>query len=346
MAALAIVSCVACNKAHQIESDGEPCVLNVSLGEAFDALVGTRASGDERNDEKINSVQILVFNTLTGKLDGSLYRDGLQDYGKWTGSEKVNCTTGPRKVYAIVNARTNYVDGANEVHDLSEMDGLVTSLADNSATSLVMSGISPEQTFSAPEQSITVNVSRICASVVLKEVVNQMYSPAYQDKVRLTGAYIMNVPGETLLAGKAVQSSASLPSGKWYARNAEERTSAVAALLSTDYAGASASLQYGKATSVGSVFYTMPNDLTQEAATPWSQSATYLVVEADIDGTPCVYPIRLNAIESNRRYEVSLVLHRVGGNPDEPYKEIEFSDVTPTIIVTDWTEGAPINQEI
>ena len=70
------------------------------------------------------------------------------------------------------------------------------------------------------------------------------------------------------------------------------------------------------------------------------------MVKASIDGKDCVYPVRLGALEGNKRYEVSLVLHRVGGNPDSPYDEIEFSDVIPTLVVTDWADGDPIMQEI
>ncbi len=342
-AALAALSaCVSCNKSIRPGDAGEPCVLNVTLGGEFGRLASTKAPGD---DERINSVQILVFNTLTGKLDGAVYKDGLHGYGQWTSQERINCTTGPRQVFAIVNAAHNYVDGESAVSRLSEMSALATVLSDNSASNLVMSGSSPVQTFTAPVQNITVDVSRICASVVLKEVSNQMYSPVYKDRVRLAGAYLMNVPGENLLVGESV-SAATVQEGKWYARNTKESSSDVASLLCAEYSGSSALLPYGEATALGTVFYTMPNDLAVEAAEPWRQSSTYLVVEAEIDGNPCVYPVRLNALESNRRYEVSLVLHRVGGDPDEPFKEIEFADVTPTIVVTDWVEGTPINQEI
>ena len=343
---LAALSCPSCDKGFvSAVEEGKPCVLDVCVGGALEASVGTRA-GSGNADEKISSVQIMVFNTGTGQLDGALYKGNLEAYGQWNGTDRIYCTTGPRQVYAIVNSPVNYVEGDSKVSDIGDLKSVMVSLADNGTSRLVMAGASEIRTLTSPEESITVNVDRLCAAVVLKEVTNRMYAPVYRDRVRITGAYLMNVPGVCPLVDDASFTAASLESGKWYARNAEDRSSPVSGLLSASYSGTSAPLEYDRTTQFGTVFYAFPNEIETAASDVWRPSSSYLVVKASIDGKDCVYPVRLGALEGNKRYEVSLVLHRVGGNPDSPYDEIEFSDVIPTLVVTDWADGDPIMQEI
>ena len=71
---LAALSCPSCDKDFvPAVEEGKPCVLDVCVGGALEASVGTRA-GSGNADEKISSVQIMVFNTGTGQLDGALYK--------------------------------------------------------------------------------------------------------------------------------------------------------------------------------------------------------------------------------------------------------------------------------
>ena len=73
---------------------------------------------------------------------------------------------------------------------------------------------------------------------------------------------------------------------------------------------------------------------------------TTLVVEATVAGQECIYPIRLGELKSNFKYEVSLTLKHIGGDPSNPWKKVEFTDLGASIKVIDWTSGAAVSEII
>ena len=70
------------------------------------------------------------------------------------------------------------------------------------------------------------------------------------------------------------------------------------------------------------------------------------VVEATVAGQPCVYPIRLGELKSNYKYKVSLTLKHIGGDPSNPWKKVEFTNLRASITVVDWTSGTPVSETI
>lgn len=350
LAAFAAISTMAsCQKnltGNEAEESGTPCQLTVSLSGL--GTPGTKVVGAQlANEEKIKSVQIFVFKSENGKLDGSLYVDGLNVSKEWTGNSKIQCTYGNREVFALVNAPANYVEGAFAITSKAALLNLTTSLGDNAPDAFVMAGNNPVTEFRQPEVSVTISVKRICAAVVLKSVTNDIYMPAYQKTgmLKITGAYLMNLPNLQNLNFAQNQRSASSVDD-WLAKNGKAVEDKVKALTVDSYDSAVQTVAYGQSLSVASSFYAYPNELETESSENWAKCSTYLVVEANIDGTDCVYPIKLNKLQSNCKYEVSLTIHRLGSKPDEPWREVKFSDVTPIITVTDWTPGNPVNAVI
>ena len=110
-----------------MEEAGKPCQLTVNLS-GIEAP-GTKVVGAQlANEEKIKSVQIFVFKSENGKLDGSLYVDGLNASKDWTGNTKIQCTYGNREVFALVNAPANYVEGTYAITSKAALLNLTTSL--------------------------------------------------------------------------------------------------------------------------------------------------------------------------------------------------------------------------
>lgn len=349
-AVLVMCFAVSCNKNNDLPSgsdESEPCELAVTFGGVFDAEITTRvASSDAAKDNTIESVQIFVFNINTGRLDASLHKKGINLQENWTGTETVKCTTGPRTVYALVNCPADYVEGPLAISSITELEALTTSLGDNSPSSMVMVGKVENQTLTTAANSVTLDVNRCCAKVVLESIRNDMYAPVYRDKVVITGAYLMNVPGKCSLFGTTA-SRTNLPDSDWYAKNAKETSSTVLGLVAETFPSGGVSLSYSSSpTTFGNALYSYSNDLTSAAGDTWKKSSTYLIVEATIAGENYVYPVQLPALQANYCYKVALTLHRVGGDPDEPFKEVQFADATPTIKVVKWQETDQINKEI
>ena len=176
------------------EVDAKVCQLSVCLGPQTKVVDQTESA-----EKTINDVQVFVFNKATGKLDASLRKDGLSGSGTVALTDPLSCTRGQREVWAVVNAPVNYVDGADadRVTSLNQLKAITTSLTDNYPSNLIMVGYADKELTQASE-AITVDVKRICAAVVLKSVKNEMAVPAYSvdGAVKITGAYLLNVPSE------------------------------------------------------------------------------------------------------------------------------------------------------
>ena len=54
----------------------------------------------------------------------------------------------------------------------------------------------------------------------------------------------------------------------------------------------------------------------------------------------------MRELKSNYKYEVSLTLKHIGGDPSNPWKKVEFTDLGASIKVIDWTSGAAVNEII
>ena len=195
-------------------------------------------------------------------------------------------------------------------------------------------------------EAITVDVKRICASVVLKSVKNEMAVPAYSvdGAVKITGAYLLNVPSEQNYAlGIA---SSTLGQAKWISSSSKTADAAAKALTVDSYAPEIQTVNKGGTFPKVSTFYAYPNSCPDLPVNVWRPSVTTLVVEATVAGQDCIYPIRLGELKSNYKYEVSLTLKHIGGDPSNPWKKVEFTDLGASITVVDWTSGTPVSETI
>lgn len=332
----AVLSLVACNKQNisgmtpEISGEGE---LIVNLGE----FVSTKVAGDQTSaDKTIQNAQVFIFNTRTKQIDNVAYKEFSATTGECQ-MDPLKCTFGEKKIWAIVNAPKNYTTDAS-IKTVEDLEKITVSLGDNAANKLIMTGTATK-TFAAATETVTVNVERLVAAVVLKSVRNEMAVPAYRNAVKITGAYLMNVPSVQRLDGAILASSADSPTSKWSAFYGKATAAPVNALLTE--AISETSIAYEAAHTALHTFYTFSSDYEKVEGKDdkTSKSSVYLVVECKVDGVACVYPVLLPKLVRNNKYEVSLTINHVGGDPAKPWPKVKFASFTPTIKVVGWNNG-------
>lgn len=340
--ALTVISCDKGPEIPMAFSSSGPCRLSVRVeGDGIGDMTKV-ATQTAANEGAMNDIQVFVFNTSTSKLDVA---------GHITAAvASLECSQGPREVWALVNSPKDYVSGPDAIADLASFKSITTRLTDNSAASFVMAG-NVRTTLSASTEFVTVNVRRQVAAVCLKSLVNDMYVPAYQqnNKLKITGVFLGNVPGYQKidsLNGEDTPSPISavnIEKSLWISPNVKDADAAKLALTSDSI---NEYVQYSQALSKTYTLYSYPNDAPASESEVWSQRATMLVVEALVDGQQCIYPVQLGTLKANTRYEVTLVIHRIGRDDGDWWSPVKFDDVTPVVTVVDWTTGTSVNEEI
>ncbi len=340
----------------QTVPEGEPCTLNVNLA---DSHVSSKATGQTLADESmIQNVQIFVFRVGDGEnevLDASvsLGFDTELNHNGYTssfGGISVECTVGEREVWAVVNSATDYTkDGT--VGNLDALKAKTSSLSENSTKKLFMLG-SARTTLMTGTSDLSISVKRVCASVILESVTNQLTSYALRRSgaFRLKDIYLVNVPAKVNYG--LTQSPSSLSSEDWYAKLGKEADEDKYALIRDKQDAFT--LDYGESYTTAHTFYSYPNDCAPQTSATWSPRATRIVVEAEYyDGTQwieCYYPVTMYNEETeiglmrNRQYKVRLTIMRPGS--DSPDKPVEFNTVSGSIVVEDWESGASYTETI
>lgn len=335
--ALAAVALSSCRK--DIQPDLVPSAQEIS-SLTVNVLGGTptKASGSQAAlDVTIKNAQVFVFNKRTGQVDNAEYRTFSSTTNSCT-MPQMSCSFGEKEVWAVVNAPKDYV-AEGTIKTLDDLKATTVLLSHNSLDALVMTG-SAVKSLSQATETLSLSVDRLVAAVVLKSLRNEMGVPAYRDSFTLTGAYLMNVPAVQRLDGTILASGSESPVSGWnafYAKAGADEPSDLLVEAITETAVA-----YETSHETPHTFYSFSNNHNKVAGTDskTEKSSTYLVVECKVDGTACVYPVLLPQLERNKKYEVSLTVRHVGGDPSRPWDKIVFSAFTPSVTVSDW--GTPV----
>lgn len=321
LAAFAAMALVSCNEKNadlpQVPVENETVVLEVNV-----PAVMTRVKGSATGEDNVADLQVFVFN------DSGV----LEAYGH-AASKSLNltCVPGAKRVVALVNAPS--LSGTATLDDLQEAK---SSLADNAAGRLVMASKVISETLAADkDNSMTIEVERLAAKVVLASVKNAMALEADQKKdFTIKAVYLTNVAGDRLYL------SDSTPS-KWYDMMMYESENTLAFLHDEP----ATKLAYNATYSTGHYFYGYPNPVTTDAnAGSWTPRKTRLVVEATLGGEVCYYPVTLDNMQRNTEYIINLTVTRLGSpDPDTP---VTTGVASFTVKVKDWVDGGTINETI
>lgn len=258
--------------------------------------MGTKVTGITSNDEsteaKVNSLQVFVFNN--GALDG---------YGTSSGSKiaTVSCTSGQREIYAVVNAPS--------LASVTSKSALLSSVStlENNVSNFQMIGSKTETL--QHDGSVTINVNRLAARIVLRGVKNALSNAAQAASFKLLSVYLTNVAGDVDFG-----LSDSYDVNRWYNRRGYESANN---LGSFTYDAVNATVAANTTNNEVHFLYAYPNDNAAAVGGPFTPRRSKLVIKAEIAGDVYNYPIELPALASNYSYEINLVnITRVGNLDD------------------------------
>lgn len=255
----------------------------------------TGIQGDETDEEKVNSLQVFVFNG-----------DIVDGYGKASAASslKIGCTAGSREIYALVNVDNDLSTVKSKTDLLEKISSLNNAVSDFEMIGKVTENIQTDN------QPVSVNVDRFAARIKVKKVTNALTSPALQTQTfTIKSIHITNVAGD-INYGKSAGYSIS----KWYNKMALESQNNLSAITND---APNAQVAYGKSYSTAHCFYSYPNGAAFSASTTWSPRASMLVLKVQIGSTLYNYPITLPALEHNKSYEIEEIKITRPGNLDD-----------------------------
>ena len=297
-AALAAVAFTGCNEKEvelaEVQS-GDKVQLTVRLPEVMTKATGTPT------DATVNDVQVYIFDK------NGVYETSDEGRGS---SLTLTCTTGEKKIVALVNAPLQ-----NNVRNIEDIRAREADLMDCALNNIVMAGeITQVLTAST---TVTMPVERLAARVSIAMIKPQFELSQHRGlEFKVKSVYLINA------ASKRAYLSTNRPTS-WY-NEGRYIAETSPAFLHDDVS--SDPISEGDAYTTEHFFYCYPN----ATATP-----TRLVVEAEVGGYTYYYPITLTDIAPNTAYCYNLTITRLGSeSPDVPVSDCE---VKVSVTVKDWT---------
>lgn len=274
------------------------------------------------NESAVNDYQVFLFND-NGVLEDYVHQD--------TPDITLECTMGSKTVAVLVNAPV-----MSNITTMTALQNTVSKLSDNTFESFVMEGQVPVEVNSTDEISVEVPVSRKVAKIELQYLSVMFDMPQYNAlPFKVSAVYLINAPGDMTYFSSAAP---TLWLNKLGYVAEDDNT-----FLYDDMNDVEVSLKSPYSTH--NVFYCYPNDSTEDSfSTIWSPRCTRLVVEAMIGDMKYYYPVTLPKLESNKKYNVSLIITRPGAESADVVvdkKEGNFS-----VVVQDWDDGGLVYKEI
>lgn len=289
---LAVLALASCQKSYfesgkRPEAVSETVDLTVSIPEVQTKLT------DISGEDAVQNLQVYVFNT-----SGNIEKYGTDEGNHVT----LTCTTGDKKIAALVNA------APLQVSTLSELQNAKSQLEQNAKGKLVMAGCKDE--ILTTSTTVTVAVTRLAAKIVLKSIKTD-FSLAQHKTLPfvVNNIYVQNVSGECAYMADLAST------GLWY--NKAKLEADCPAFLADK--GLGMSLNNGETYSTAHSFYCYQNTTaTDSRSETWSPRFTRLVVEATLGGVTYYYPKTFTEIRKNTVYTVNLTVTQPGTtNPDD-----------------------------
>jgi hypothetical protein len=323
--AVAAAALTACNKEAPVHQGQSTDKVELSVGIDGISTRATGIMGDATDEAKVQNIHVFVFN---GEI--------VDGYGTATDGSTtltIGCTAGSREIYAVVNA--------SAADDLANVTSKTQFLAKSSelAEDVDMFEMIGKKTVDTKVQSsVTVEVDRFAARVVVRKVTNALTSPALKNQTfELVSMHLTNATGD-INYGKTVDPTV------WY-----NKMGVKTGLGS--YTDDAIGEEIAPAASYGTAhyFYSYPNgyDVASDYAT-WSERRSILVLKVKIGTTLYDYPIVLPAFAANNSYEIDEIKITRPGNVDDGKDEtnggsnedeqvpVEGADCQFTITVNPW----------
>ena len=308
-AAATLLLISACNENDRppLPEDGGRIRVEVGIeGTGATRAVGI-VSGSDASEAKVNDLQVFVFNG--DRMDGYAH-------GTNTKSLSVSCTAGPRDIFAVVNAPS-----LAGITTLDQLLGTVSSLVED-IRNFRMVG---KKTENLPvSQTITVQVDRLAARVVLKGIRNGLKNNP--ETLLIRSVYLTNVAGDVNFG-----CSPDYVPQTWYNRRGYQHANCLGTF---NRDAVDAPVSQGQTYSTAHYFYSMPNAFDPATGGPWTPRRAKLVVQASIGGTVYDYPVLLPPLEANHSYEIELLTITRTGNQDNGREPVTDDDTDEEDLIT------------
>ena len=309
---LAAVACCACSKGvtSSLDVKDEVVELNFSV-----PVAATKVSGTVVEDA-VKSLQVFVFGA-----DGQVQSSGSANQN----SLSLTCTTGEKSIAAIVNS-----PALSGINNIDQLKSSMSEFVNNSLQNFVMTGM--KQVTLTASGSVEVPVSRLVSKVTLSSVTRSFVLAQHQEMdFEVISTFLTNVP-EKLGYYQALQSDLLINEGE---TDMDVIKEASGDLLYDEF---NVPVAQGNTEAIGNFLYCYPNLLTNPA------KPAYLVVETRLGDGVYYYSVELPKMESNKCYNVSLIVTMPGTlTPNTP---VEKGNAEFSVTVSDWEENIEVNETI
>lgn len=324
---------VACTAIEQPElrkiTDEEGFTVQFALGGEAAASIESKATS-QASEAAVLSYKLVIFkdNNVYKIADASGTGDQLKTVA-------VNLDEGTYDCWAVVNAPSNFSVDMSTTK--AQFIGKTSTLADNSTSKFVMTGVAANKAITSSTGSVQIDVYRHISKVELDKISVDFSGTYYAGKqLTVNKIYLTNVSSEATFEH---QPKTVALNGTWY-NKLGYASSDLNALL---YEVSSLTIGDGGSNSTPHYFYAYPNSSTADASLdnwPSSGSApcTRLVLECTLDGKTCFYHVDIKGMECNTLYKITECKIKNTGGPDPEHNLTTFS-VSFTLNIQNWATG-------
>ena len=363
----------ACNEEESIQVEvpgnvtGESALLSISIAGKTDGNTHTRATGNEGIDEsKVNNGIIYIFDGSGNVVKKEFLKTA--DFTANVATKTVATTTAAQSVSVLLNVgivdSTTLAGTKYDVPTRNQLEALTTTLTNETTgialqqnDNLIMSGTSTTPiTFSGTPKSGTSNV--IVSRIASRVKVYWTFAPSstYTNKIRLTGAVLLNVVSASQLYGASLFPSGTAKYIQGFS------TTTFNSFPATTFKPASGDIISNTTEFVVSPFAVPQTD--ENHFYIFENNATYPTIVALVadynengldvgDNQTKYYPVFINRTNSggqdgsmtiirNNQYNVNITVKGVG--VDNPYEPVDPTSLDITITVAPWNLEINVNQ--
>lgn len=315
----AVVSCNKNDVQQSAQAEAEPVDVLVNI--QTEAL--TKASDITESDfeKAIKNFDLIVFDNATGKL--SHLRSSMNGNAFST-----KIIPGTKNIIAVANGGTTF--SSSHVNTLTGLNGVffnfsAANVADNKLLMTDLRGLETTTTISADQTNVVnIQLKRQPCRIRLKAVMPSFLAETVTS-LSYNSAYLQNIPGRFALDGTVDDS-------------AEQRKNVLGQNLTAQTADGGAltfkTLTTGSSNSLGSpvYLYCLPGE------------SVHLGLSVKINGTDYFYAIPLKNLESNKSYDVEVILQNLGGTTiTDPAIN---TGVSANVEVLPWTAGSMVSETL
>ena len=314
-----LMACVSCNNKSDLRSNA---LAEVNVQVHTTEMTKTSDITESSFERAVHDLNVLFFDSATGKLH---HREQRTDASNFT----TKMIPGEVQVFSFTNCG-DVITGAN-ITNLSQLASTYLNFSDVNVdnTQLVMNDLRGNREINVIQadntNSISVNFKHIPCRIRLRSITPAFLSETITS-LSYNAAYLQNIPGRISLNGTLDDS-------------VEQRKNILGQSLTADTAEGG-TLTFKDLTT---------NPTTQALGSPvalycYPGASVYLGFSVNINGTDYYYALPVSELESNKSYDVDIILHNLGST-DITNPAIN-TEASLNVMVLPWLAGREITETL